>query len=106
VTASFVYGAWGEVVPSKVKGEGDHRRQFNGKEADAVSGLRYYGFRYYDPLVMRWSSADPLFLVAPDAGLASPRRNGLYTFSLNNANQYYDPDGRNADDKDEGKKSA
>lgn len=94
VTASFLYGPFGEVLQST--GAEDHRRQFNGKENDNVSGLRYYGFRYYDPLTLRWNSADPLYRFVPDLSLGSPQRMNLYTFSLNNSMRYYDPDGRDA----------
>ena len=96
IIANFLYGAFGEVVYAE--GANDHRRQFNGKEHDAVSGLRYYGYRYYDPLTLRWSSADPLYRFIPDLGLYEPQRMNLYTFSLNNPVRYFDPDGREADD--------
>lgn len=92
VAAAFVYGGFGEVV-AQVGGE-DHRRQFNGKEHDAVSGLRHYGFRSYDPLLLRWISADPLYRFVPDAAWTEPQRANLYAFSLNNPLRYYDPDGR------------
>ncbi|MEM7133158.1 MAG: RHS repeat-associated core domain-containing protein [Chloroflexota bacterium] len=98
VVASFLYGAFGEVVYSE--GEENHRRQFNGKENDAVSGLRYYGYRYYDPLTLRWSSADPLYEFVPELGMHEPQRMNLYGFSLNNPVRYFDPDGRDANDTD------
>ena len=91
--ASFVYGPFGEVVSSK--GAEDHRRQFNSKEHDASTGLHYYGARYYDPLALRWISADPLFRFVPDIAPLDPQRHNLYSFSLNNPLRYYDPDGRN-----------
>jgi RHS repeat-associated protein len=92
VVASFLYGPFGEVV--RATGDEEHRRQFNSKENDALTSLRYYGFRYYDPLTLRWNSADPLYRVAPDLGLNAPQRMNLYAFSLNNAVRYFDPDGR------------
>lgn len=92
VLASFLYGPFGEVVSET--GSDDHRRQFNGKESDAVSGLRYYGYRYYDPVTLRWNSADPLYSFVPDLGLNEPQRMDLYAFSMNNPVRYYDPDGR------------
>ena len=94
--AGFLYGAFGEVVYAE--GEDEHRRQFNGKENDAVSGLSYYGYRYYDPLTLRWSSADPLYLFIPDLGLNDSQRMNLYSFSVNNPVRYFDPDGREADE--------
>jgi RHS repeat-associated protein len=99
VEASFLYGPFGEVVHAV--GEGDHRRQFNGKEHDGVSGLRYYGFRYYDPVSLRWTSADPLYRFMPEIGLSEPQRLNLYSFSLNNPLRYYDADGRDANDADD-----
>ena len=35
--------------------------RFTGKELDPETGLYYYGARYYDPVLSRWISADPLF---------------------------------------------
>jgi RHS repeat-associated protein len=99
-TASFHYGPFGEVIAAS--GEADHRRQFNGKENDALTGLRYYGFRYYDPLTVRWNSADPLYRFLPDLGLNAPQRLNLYSFSLNNPVRYYDPDGRQAEEGESG----
>ncbi|WP_447971726.1 RHS repeat-associated core domain-containing protein [Nitrospira sp. M1] len=93
-TASFLYGPFGEVLSET--GSEAHRRQFNGKENDVTTGLRYYGFRYYDPLVMRWNSADPLYLAVPELGQNQPQRMNLYAFSLNNPVRYYDPNGRKA----------
>lgn len=101
VQSSFLYGAFGEVVLET--GGDEHRRQFNGKESDAATGLRYYGFRYYDPLTLRWNSADPLYSILPDLGLNEPQRMNLYAFSMNNPVRYYDADGRAPkDDEDDG----
>ncbi len=65
-----------------------------GKEADQLSRLNYYGYRYYDPLSLQWTQSDPLFRVAPDLAYDQPRRMSLYAFSLNNPVRYLDPDGR------------
>jgi RHS repeat-associated protein len=90
--ASFLYGAFGETVHAE--GGETHRRQFNGKERDAATGLHYYGFRYYDPVVLRWNSADPLYQALPDLATLEPQRMNRYAFSLNNPLKFYDPDGR------------
>jgi RHS repeat-associated protein len=79
---------------AKANADQDHRRQFNGKENDALTSLRYYGYRYYDPLTLRWNSADPLHRFAPDLDVATPQAMNLYSFSLNNPARYLDPDGR------------
>src|SRR5262249_12887138 len=90
-TSAFLYGAFGEVVFSA--GADDHTHRFNGKEDDATTGLRYYGFRFYDPLTLRWTSADPLYRVIPDRGVTAPQRMNLYTFTLNNSVSNVDPAG-------------
>jgi RHS repeat-associated protein len=92
-TATFLYGAFGELVHST--GAGSQRRQFNGKEHDALTGLIYYGARYYDPLLLRWISADPLLRFSPMVAGTQPQRLNLYAFSLNNPLRYADPDGLN-----------
>ncbi len=63
-----------------------NRYKFNGKELDALSGLYYYGARFYDPVVGNWLSADPLTEKYPSL---SP-----YNFVANNPLIYIDPDGR------------
>ena len=88
VKSSFLYGAFGEVVVSI--GAEDHTRRFNGKEDDAVTGLRYYGARNYDPLTLRWSTADPLYSFGPDLELSSPQRANRYAYSLNNPERFID----------------
>jgi RHS repeat-associated protein len=94
VGASFLYGAYGEVV--NARNARVHRRQFNGKEHDALTSLRYYGYRYYDPLALRWNSGDPLYRFAPEFGASTPQTLNLYAFSLDNPVRYYDADGRQA----------
>jgi RHS repeat-associated protein len=100
VVTEMTYGPWGEVV--RVDGTGGaagmtkHRRRFNGKEHDAASGLVYYGFRYWDPQSLLWTQGDPLYRFKPDKARYEARRQSLYTFSLNNAVRFVDPDGLDA----------
>jgi RHS repeat-associated protein len=93
VNAAFVYGPYGEVLESIGSGTDDHLRRFNGKEADELSQLNYYGYRYYDPLSLTWTQADPLYRFVPDLAYDEPRKMSLYAFSLNNPVRYFDPDG-------------
>lgn len=67
------------------KSAGDYKTiRYSGKEMD-VSGLYYYGARYYAPWLQRWVSADP----AGDVdGL------NLYVMVANNPLTYIDLDGR------------
>lgn len=90
------YGPFGEVLDNQMASgqtADKHTREFNGKDFDAVGGLHYYGHRYYDPLAMQWTSADPLYRFSPDRDLLSPRNSNLYTYTMNNPISFSDPDG-------------
>jgi RHS repeat-associated protein len=92
LSTAFVYGPFGEILAESGLAA-DHTRRFNGKERDLLSGLNYYGFRYYDPLSLQWTQADPLYRFAPELAYDQPRRVGLYGFVLNNPLRYVDPNG-------------
>jgi RHS repeat-associated protein len=98
VNASFSYAPFGEVIEAVdgggVEGLASHRRRMNDKFVDEVSGLAYYGKRYYDKTAMAWTQGDPLYRFVPDATWGQPRRANLYTFTANNPLRYVDPDGR------------
>ncbi|MEK9498008.1 RHS repeat domain-containing protein [Photorhabdus sp. P32] len=64
--------------------------RYSGKERDAT-GLYYYGYRYYQPWVGRWLSADPAGTID---GL------NLYRMVRNNPIKYHDTDGRAPEIKD------
>lgn len=95
IVAAYSYGPFGEILEA-IGSTDDHLRRFNGKEHDAASGLRYYGARYYDPLSLSWTQADPLYRFVPDIALDEPREMNLYAFSLNNPVRYADLDGLQA----------
>lgn len=69
---------------------------FTGHVQDAVTGLTYMQQRYYDPLVGRFLSADPV------TAYASPGENfSRYWYANNNPFSFTDPDGRKPkDDRD------
>jgi RHS repeat-associated protein len=92
VSGATIYGSFGEVVRQfRVNSEAP---QFNAKFTSATSKLNYYGARHYDPIMMRWISADPLMLNAPDIALPTPDEHNAYSFCTNNPLRYYDPDGK------------
>ncbi|WP_369975826.1 RHS repeat-associated core domain-containing protein [Xanthomonas bundabergensis] len=62
---------------------------FTGHVQDAATGLTYMQQRYYDPLVGRFLSADPVS-ASPKAGSNMNR----YWYSNNNPYRFNDPDGR------------
>ncbi|MFH0820479.1 MAG: RHS repeat-associated core domain-containing protein [Candidatus Peregrinibacteria bacterium] len=71
---------------------------FTGKEKDDETGLYYYGARYYDPLIGRFISQDPLLLGEGDQSLesvvANPQALNPYSYTFNNPVKYVDPTGR------------
>ncbi len=81
------YYPYGSDKYSSGPGEGEpYHVKFSGKEQDVETGLHYFGARYYDSDLGRWTQPDPLWYVSP--GL-SP-----YNYALNNPFKYVDPDGR------------
>ncbi|MBU0049621.1 RHS repeat-associated core domain-containing protein, partial [Klebsiella pneumoniae] len=65
--------------------EADYKTiRYSGKEKDAT-GMYYYGYRYYQPWIGRWLSADPAGTID---GL------NLYRMVRNNPVTLHDPDGR------------
>jgi RHS repeat-associated protein len=98
VSASFAYGPYGETLQHSGAQANNRRRRYNDKHKDELSGLYYYGARYYDPISQVWTSADPLYRFVPDAAWDQPRRANLYSFDLGNPMRFVDPDGRDATD--------
>ena len=63
---------------------------FHGKELDAT-GMQYFGARYYDPEIGRFTSIDPVGF--QEGNLHSFNR---FAYGNNNPIKYKDPDGNNA----------
>jgi RHS repeat-associated protein len=98
VQVGKLYGPFGEVLYGRLgpgKQAEDYTKEFNGKDYDHLSGLHYYGHRYYDPVALQWNRADPKFRFAPDAAYDEPRRMNLYAYTLHNPISLVDPDGLN-----------
>jgi RHS repeat-associated protein len=93
VHAHFFYGVFGEVLHSYNTGEAEWLRRFNGKEQDQLDGLSYYGYRFYDPLTLQWTSSDPLYRLVLDINLEASQRLNLYAFVNGNPLRYRDFDG-------------
>jgi RHS repeat-associated protein len=103
----FPYGeTWIEEGGSSSKIPG---YMFTGKELDPETGLYYYGARYYDPVLSRWISADPIlgkYLPSGDkdkddnllgeGGVFNPINLGFYAYSHHNPIIIIDPDGADA----------
>ena len=62
---------------------------FHGKEADAATGLSYFGARYYDPVAGRFMGTD-----AVRFDPANPHSFNRYAYGNGNPYKYKDPDGK------------
>ena len=58
VLARYEYDVFGAI--RNETGTSDNTRKFTGKEFDADSNLYYYGARYYDPYIGRFTQRDPI----------------------------------------------
>jgi RHS repeat-associated protein len=79
------YEPWGETR----FGEVGTPYQFTGQYRQAI-GLYYYGARWYDPGLGRWSQPDQ---ITPDP--SDPQDWDRYAYTRNNPVKYIDPDGHN-----------
>jgi RHS repeat-associated protein len=86
IVAKYSYDAFGEILV-KV-GPMAHRNayQFSSKEYDCNSGMNYFLYRFYDPVLQRWINRDS---IAERGGV------NLYRFVKNNSLSAVDPNGRN-----------
>lgn len=77
-------------VPTSGCGLLGGERGFTGHVQDVESGLVYMQQRYYDPMLMRFRSVDPVGVIPEDH-----RYHNRYSYAANNPMRYIDPDGRN-----------
>ena len=69
-------------------GNYENNKLYTGKELDRSSELYYYGARYYDPLIGRFTSVDPW-----GGDISDPQSLNKYSYTLNNPLKYTDPTG-------------
>lgn len=79
------YAPFGEQLDSTTEQE---KLAYTGKEHDDVTGLTYFGARYYDPHLGRFMSVDPVGFVDSE-----PMTFNRYSYANNNPYKYVDPDG-------------
>ena len=83
------YTAYGEKMLNPAAN--DNHDGFTGHVSDEASGLTYMQARYYDPVIARFLSADPVGFV--ESGF-NPQYFNRYSYALNDPVNNIDPDGR------------
>ena len=81
IVAAYTYNAFGGIIAQSGSLADTIRHHFSTKYFDAESGLYYYGYRFYHPVLMRWFNRDPF---EEEGGL------NLYGFCHNNSLCGYD----------------
>jgi RHS repeat-associated protein len=83
------YYAFGYTIQSLQGNTPGSKNQYlyNGKELQDETGLYDYGARFYDPVIGRWTSVDPLVELGQESGTP-------YGYVFDNPMKYTDPDGR------------
>ena len=87
ITGSYHYYPFGMEFEGVFNPQQVHvnRYKYNGKEFSKEAGWYFYGARFYDPVIGRWSSVDPL---ADEMSSWS-----TYNYTFNNPIRFTDPDG-------------
>jgi RHS repeat-associated protein len=60
LAASYRYDPFGNTISSSGSLAAANVYRFSSKEQHVVSGMYYYGYRFYDPNLQRWINRDPL----------------------------------------------
>jgi RHS repeat-associated protein len=72
--------------------------KFTGKEYDPETGFIYFGARYYDARLARWTTVDPILYAyldgKPAGGVYEPSNLDLFGYVSNNPILYIDPNGQ------------
>jgi len=79
------YAPYGEQIDAQPD---DERLSYTGKPHDDATGLTYFGGRYYDPSIGRFTSVDPVHFIE-----SNPMSFNRYAYANNNPYKYVDPDG-------------
>jgi RHS repeat-associated protein len=98
MSRSVVWGAdykpFGE--EQSITGLIENNEKFTGKEKDKETGLYYFGARYMETKIGRFTTVDPARISEVD--LINPQRLNRYSYGLNNPYKYMDTTGKWAED--------
>lgn len=84
VVGRYAYDPFGNLLGMSGASAAGNRYRFSSKEVHPQTGIYYYGFRFYEPNLQRWTSRDP---IEEMGGL------NLYGFVGNEPTDFIDPDG-------------
>lgn len=84
LAASYRYDSFGNIISQSGDLADANLYRFSSKMFDPLSGLYYYGYRWYSPQLQRWMNRDPIF---ESGGI------NLYSYVLNDPNDLFDPFG-------------
>ncbi len=71
----------------------DYSYQFSDKELDSENNWQYFGARYYDNVLGRFSSLDPVYLQSVEQYLSDPQQLNAYSYARNNPLKLVDQSG-------------
>ena len=91
IVSSLDYQPFGK-LNSVVSSTNDHY-QFSDKEFDAENNWQYFGARYYDNVLGRFSSLDPVYLQNVRQYLTDPQQLNSYAYARNNPIKLIDKSG-------------
>ncbi|WP_265575745.1 RHS repeat domain-containing protein [Chitinibacter fontanus] len=75
-----------------------NQQWFTGKPHEEATGLSYFGARWYDPVLGRFTAIDPAYWNESNPIHSFNR----YAYANNNPFRFVDPDGRNSEEADLG----
>jgi len=84
ISSARDYYAYGGILQEYIVGD-EEKYKFTEKERDSETGLDYFGARYFDSDIGRWTSVDPLAAKYPGWS--------QYSYSANNPYNNIDPNG-------------
>ncbi len=84
IVAEYAYDAFGSTISQSDTMSDAFPHRFSTKYFDAETGLYYYGYRFYNPILHRWLNRDP---IEENGGV------NLYAFCRNDGVNYIDPKG-------------
>jgi len=91
----YEYSAFGQTRYTQSTNVFKVSRLYTGQVLDDSTGLYYYNFRYYDPILARFMQPDDII-----QDIFNPQSYNRYSYCVNNPLRFTDPSGHGLDDDD------